>query len=86
MAEWHVGQVAATVGITTFTSGFAIAPMVLAPLSEINGRKPLFISTGILYVIFQLCCALTRSYAGMLISRFLTGAACSTFSTMVGGV
>ena len=59
---WDVGHVAILVGITTFTTGFAVAPMVLAPFSELNGRRPVFIGTGILFVICQLCCAVTRSY------------------------
>ena len=37
-AEWNVSEVAALVGITSFCCGFAIAPMVLAPFSEIQGR------------------------------------------------
>ncbi|GAB7358469.1 hypothetical protein MBLNU230_g2533t1 [Neophaeotheca triangularis] len=85
-AEWGVSTVAISVGVTIFTCGFAIAPMFLAPFSEINGRRPVFVTTGILFVVFQLCCAVTRSYGGMLISRFLAGCASSTFSTMVGGV
>ncbi|KAF2476569.1 MFS general substrate transporter [Lindgomyces ingoldianus] len=84
--EWHVSNVAALVGITTFTSGFAVAPMVLAPFSEIQGRRPVFIVSGILFVICQLCTGLTRSYAGMLVVRFFVGVGGSTFSTMVGGV
>ena len=83
---WHVSQVATLVGITTFTTGFAIAPMVLAPFSELNGRKPVFIATGTLFVICQLCCAVTRSFPGMLMARFFAGVGGSTFSTMVGGV
>ncbi|KAG8533106.1 uncharacterized protein KY384_001889 [Bacidia gigantensis] len=83
---WHVSTVAIFVGITTFTTGFAIAPMVLAPFSELNGRRPVFIATGILFVLCQLCCAITRSYGGMLAARFFTGVGGSTFSTMVGGV
>lgn len=72
-ALWGVSDVAALVGITTFTCGFAVAPMVLAPFSEINGRKPVFIVTGILFVICQLCCAVTRSYGGFVhsIDRFV---------------
>ncbi|KAJ4374123.1 hypothetical protein N0V83_002864 [Neocucurbitaria cava] len=84
--EWGVSNVAALVGITTFTTGFAVAPMVLAPFSEINGRRPVFLASGVLFVICQLCTGLTRSYAGMLVVRFLTGVGGSTFSTMVGGV
>lgn len=83
---WGVSQISIYVGITTFTNGFAIAPMVLAPFSELNGRKPVFVATGILFVICQLCCAVTRSYPGMLFARFFVGVGGSTFSTMVGGV
>ncbi|KAL9037030.1 MAG: hypothetical protein Q9214_005876, partial [Letrouitia sp. 1 TL-2023] len=86
MRKWGVSQVAAYLGVTMFTTGFAIAPMVLAPFSELNGRKPVFIATGILFVVCQLCCALTQSYGGMLAARFFTGVGGSTFSTMVGGV
>ena len=84
--EFGVSQVAIFVGITTFTTGFAIAPMVLAPFSEINGRKPVFVVTGILFVVCQLCCAVTRSFPGLLVARFFAGVGGSTFSTMVGGV
>lgn len=83
---WGVSPVAINVGITAFTTGFATAPMVLAPFSELNGRKPVFIATGILFVISQICCAVTRSYGGMIAARFFTGVGGSTFSTMVGGV
>lgn len=60
--------------------------MVLAPFSEINGRRPVFLASGILFVICQLCTGFTQSYAGMLVVRFLVGVGGSTFSTMVGGV
>lgn len=84
--KWGVSNVAYNVGITVFTLGFGVAPMVLAPFSEINGRRPVFIATGILFVICQLCCALTESYGGMLAARFFLGVGGSTFSTMVGGI
>jgi multidrug resistance protein len=85
-AEWNVGEVAILVGITTFCCGFAVAPMVLAPFSEINGRYPVFVASGVLYEIGQICCAVTRSYSGMVVARFWTGCGSSVFSTMVGGV
>ena len=85
-AYFNVRQVAISTGITVFTTGFAMTPMVLAPFSELNGRRPVFVATGILFVICQLCCAVTRSFGGMLAARFFAGAASSTFSSMVGGV
>jgi MFS family permease len=60
--------------------------MFLAPFSEINGRRPVFVITGFLFVVFQIVCGVTPTFAGELINRFLAGAMSSTFSTMVGGV
>lgn len=85
-AEWDASQIAVLAGITAFTSGFAIAPMVLAPFSEINGRYPVFVVTGLLFVIAQAACAVAGSLPSMLVARFFVGVGGSTFSTMVGGV
>jgi len=85
-AEWGVSDVAISAGLTVFTYGFAVAPMVLAPFSEVNGRRPVFVLTGVLCTLLVLCCGLTKSYAGMIICRFLAGCTSSTFATMVGGV
>lgn len=39
LSAWNISEVAFNTGVTTFTTGFAIAPMVLAPFSELNGRR-----------------------------------------------
>ncbi|KAH7166302.1 major facilitator superfamily domain-containing protein [Dactylonectria macrodidyma] len=79
-------HLATLVGITTFCMGFAIAPMALAPISEIWGRYPVFIFAGVVYVIFQAVCPLMTNLAGMLVARFLVGVGGSVFSSVVGGV
>ncbi len=79
----HIG---ALCGVTTFCMGFALAPMVLAPLSEVNGRYPVFAVAGVVFTVFQAVCGVVDSLAGMLIARFLHGVGGSVFSTMVGGV
>ena len=86
MEEWNISLPAANVGIAVFTAGFGIAPMILAPFSEVNGRRPVFVAAGCLFTLFQLTCALTPTFGGMLAARFLVGCCSSTFSTMVGGV
>jgi multidrug resistance protein len=84
--KWGLSTVAFNTGVTTWAVGFALSPMVLAPFSELTGRKPVFIGSGILFVVALLGCALTDSFAGMLVARFFVGAGASTFATMVGGV
>jgi multidrug resistance protein len=84
--KWNVSHVTYNLGITVFTIGFGVAPMILAPFSEVNGRKPVFVATGILFVAMQVGCALTPTFAGMIVCRLLMGVGGSTFSTMVGGI
>lgn len=47
--QWGVSSVVYNLGITIFCIGFALAPMVIAPFSEVNGRRPVFIASGILF-------------------------------------
>lgn len=48
--EWGISSVVYNLSITVFCIGFALAPMILAPFSEINGRRPIFVASGILFV------------------------------------
>ena len=84
--KWNLSAVAFNVGVTCWAAGFAVAPMFLAPFSEINGRKPVFLISGVVFLAAQIGCAFTDSFAGMLVARFFVGAAASTFSTIIGGV
>lgn len=63
-AKWDLSQVAVATGITAFTTGFALAPMAIAPVSEVRGRRPVFLVMGVLYVICTICCAATESFGG----------------------
>ena len=79
-------RIVVLVGITVFCLGFAIAPMALAPISEIWGRYPVFVVAGIIFVVFQAVCSVMPDVAGMLIARFLVGVGASVFSSVVGGL
>lgn len=80
IARWGVSKVAYNVGITLFTIAFGIAPMCLAPFSELNGRRPVFLVSGVLVVVTQIGCARAENLAGMLVARFFLGiGACEYF-------
>ncbi|KAK7753061.1 hypothetical protein SLS62_005011 [Diatrype stigma] len=85
-AELGATRLGALAGVTTFCFGFALAPMALAPISEVRGRYPVFVTAGFFFTLFQAVCGLVRGLPGMLIARFLTGVGGSVFSTVVGGV
>ncbi|KAK5947545.1 GTPase-activating protein [Knufia obscura] len=70
-----VSQVAATLGLTLFVLGYALGPMIWAPMSEIPqiGRNPVYIGTLAVFVIFQVPTALATNFGMLLAFRFLTG-------------
>ncbi|EXJ71109.1 uncharacterized protein A1O5_06102 [Cladophialophora psammophila CBS 110553] len=84
--KWNLSEVAFNTGVTTWATGFAVSPMFLAPFSEINGRRPVFIGSAVMFLAGLIACATTPSFGGMLAARFFVGAGASTFATMVGGV
>ncbi|VDB91856.1 unnamed protein product [Peniophora sp. CBMAI 1063] len=73
--EFHVSEVAATLGLTTFVIGYGIGPMFLSPISEIPqiGRMPIYIITLILFIILNIPTALATNFGMLLVFRFLTG-------------
>ncbi|RMD43865.1 hypothetical protein DV735_g1185, partial [Chaetothyriales sp. CBS 134920] len=85
-AKWQVSQVVYNMGVTVWAVGFGCSPMVLAPFSEINGRRPVFLASGAVMLLSLVGCGLTESFAGMLVARFFNGVGGSTFATMCGGV
>ncbi|KAI5809283.1 MFS multidrug transporter-like protein [Pyronema omphalodes] len=85
-AEWNMSRVPLLVGVTVYTAGFAVAPMMLAPLSEVYGRRNVFLASYVLFNFMHLGTALCNNYAGMLVIRFIAGIGGSTFSTICGGI
>ena len=63
-------------GMTTYLIGMAAGSVVLAPLSEMYGRRPIYIAALGLFIIFVLPCALAENIATILVVRFF-GAFCA---------
>lgn len=84
--KWSIGDTQFNAGITIFVAGFGFTPMILAPVSEIHGRYWVYVCSGIVFFLGTLGCAITQSYAGMMISRFITGCGAAVFAALTGGV
>ncbi|TGO14710.1 hypothetical protein BTUL_0049g00190 [Botrytis tulipae] len=79
MKEFSVtSEPLATLGVTTYLLGLATGSLVLAPLSEIWGRRPVYIGSLAFFSLMVLPCALATSLGEVLGVRFvgaLAGAA-----------
>lgn len=63
----------------------ALFPMALAPLSELYGRRPIYLISVTTYTLLFIPQCLTRNFAGFAVARFWSGAACSVANSMVSG-
>ncbi|KAF2642488.1 MFS general substrate transporter [Massarina eburnea CBS 473.64] len=59
--------------VSIFILGFASGPLVLAPLSEIYGRVPVYHTANLLFIVFIVGCAVSQSASMLLVFRFLSG-------------
>ncbi|KAA1467121.1 MFS general substrate transporter [Dentipellis sp. KUC8613] len=83
--EFHVSGTVVTLSVSLMLVGFGLGPLVWAPLSEMYGRRPLWLIPLTLYVIFGIPCALAPNIGCLLAGRFLAGLFASTPLALAGG-
>ncbi|CAH0043434.1 unnamed protein product [Clonostachys solani] len=71
--------------VSIYLCGFAIGPMVIAPLSELYGRLMIYHVCNVMYIGFTIGCALSKNTGMFLAFRFLAGCASSGPLTVGGG-
>lgn len=82
--QFGVSSIVSILSVSLMVYGFAVGPLIWAPLSEQIGRRPVyFISFG-LYVIFQIPCAVAKNIETVLVTRFLSGVFAASALTNVG--
>lgn len=70
---FNVSSEVATLGISLYVLGFALGPLVWAPLSEEFGRRKIFFVSFMAGTAFAAGAAGADSIAALLVLRFLTG-------------
>lgn len=83
--KYHVSLEVAILTCSIMVCGFAVGPLLWSPLSEIIGRRPVYIISLALYVIFNIPCALAPNIGGLLVCRFLCGVFSSSGLSLAGG-
>ncbi|KAL8990319.1 MAG: hypothetical protein Q9169_008149 [Polycauliona sp. 2 TL-2023] len=75
MSVFNVGQTAASLPLALYVLAYGIGPLLFSPLSElpIIGRNPIYAATFSLFFILSIPTALAKSFAGLLVLRFIQG-------------
>ncbi|KXG51270.1 Major facilitator superfamily domain, general substrate transporter [Penicillium griseofulvum] len=83
--QYNVSLEVAILTCSIMVCGFAVGPLLWSPLSEIIGRRPVYIISLGLYVIFNIPCALAPNIGCLLACRFLCGVFSSSGLSLAGG-
>ena len=83
--KYDVSFEVAVLTCSIMVCGFAVGPLLWAPLSEQIGRRPIYAISLILYTIFNIPCALSPNIGGLLVCRFLCGVFASSGLSLAGG-
>jgi multidrug resistance protein len=86
IVEFNASQEVATLGLSFFVLGFALGPLVFAPLSELYGRQRLFCTTFGIFTFFNAGCAGAQNIWSLLILRFFAGSFGSSPLASAGAV
>ncbi|EAW13265.1 MFS transporter [Aspergillus clavatus NRRL 1] len=76
MREFHSADtMLASFVVSVFVLGYVVGPFLIAPLSEMYGRVPLYHACNILFLIFTIACAVAQSLPQLIVFRLLAGIA-----------
>lgn len=73
-----------TLVVSIFVLGFAMGPLIAAPMSELYGRKPVYLASNFLFLIFTLACGSSTDLNMLIVFRSLAGCA-GAAPTALGG-
>lgn len=59
--------------VSVFVIGFCFGPLVIAPLSEMYGRMPVYHCCNIIFFAFSIACAVAPNLGSLIAFRFLAG-------------
>ncbi|PRQ76106.1 Major facilitator superfamily domain-containing protein [Rhodotorula toruloides] len=83
-AEFGVSTEVATLGTSLFLCGFILGPIIFGPLSEVYGRKTIFIGT-FAFICFSAGTATAKDLQTIMLTRFWAGVGASAAPSVVGG-
>ncbi|KAF6796330.1 MFS multidrug transporter [Colletotrichum musicola] len=86
MAEFHNdNKILSSFIVTIFILGYAVGPVIFAPLSEVYGRAPIYHISNITFTLFSILSAVSPNMAALIIFRFLSGASGAAPLAIGGG-
>ncbi|KAJ6035943.1 MFS general substrate transporter [Penicillium herquei] len=75
----------ATLGLSLYVLGLGLGPLLFSPLSEFYGRRPVYLTSTLMFLIWLIPCAVAKNIQTLLVARFFSGLSGSAFLSVAGG-
>lgn len=83
--EFAATRLMSATGLSTFVFGIAFGPLLSGPLSELFGRKRVYLVAWLTFIIFTIPPAVAQNMSTLIATRFFAGFGGSTFLSVSGG-
>ena len=84
--DFGVSYEVATLGLALYVLGFALGPIIWSSLSEVYGRRPIFVVSYTIYIAFTVAAPLASNITALILLRFFASAFGSSAQTIPGGM
>lgn len=72
--EFHnENEIVGSMTVSIYLLGYVVGPIIIAPLSEIYGRKVVLTTANAFFCVWQIGCALAPNIETLIVSRFFSG-------------
>ncbi|OAA36873.1 Major facilitator superfamily domain, general substrate transporter [Metarhizium rileyi] len=84
--HFDVSEEVSILGLSLFVLGFALGPLIWGPMSELYGRRPVYVISFMAFTAFSVAAPVSPNIQSLLVFRFLSCAFGSSSMTNGGGV
>ena len=71
--DLHMSEASAQLSLSIFVLAFAFGPMLLAPFTELYGRRPVWLICGVFYSVWSVVSGFSLNKGTLVASRLLSG-------------
>ena len=84
--ELQMSNVESVMAMSVYLLATAFGPLLIGPLSEVYGRRPVLHATNIWFLIWNIACGFAHSKGVLIAARLLAGFGASAIYALAGGV
>ncbi|KAE8149902.1 major facilitator superfamily domain-containing protein [Aspergillus avenaceus] len=84
--EFKMNSAESAMALSIYLLATAFGPLVIGPLSEVYGRRPILHASNIWFLIWNIACGFANSKELLIASRFLAGFGASAIYSLATGV